>query len=243
MLSKPTRNRNWNRDEIILALDLYFDLAGKREDASNPRIIELSEFLNKLARDENKLHKFRNPNGVALKISNLRFFDPSRQGGMPAGSELDRIILEEFYNNRETLKSIANKIKDSLNVSSDEGSYLIDIDEDAGAKEGKRIQRIHFAKERNKALVEKKKKSVLVATGKLECEVCSFDFFSFYGVLGLNFIECHHRVPLSKLNFEGTTKLKDLALVCSNCHRMLHRAGSDGCDIESLKDIIRSNPK
>ncbi|MFE3370907.1 HNH endonuclease [Streptomyces sp. NPDC059173] len=35
-------------------------------------------------------------------------------------------------------------------------------------------------------------------------------------------MECHHVVPLHEAG-EGRTKLNDLALICANCHRMIHR--------------------
>ena len=54
--------------------------------------------------------------------------------------------------------------------------------------------------------------------------VCQFDFYKIYGDLGKGFIEAHHRVPLSEIDGEKITTLEDLALVCSNCHRMLHKA-------------------
>lgn len=63
--------------------------------------------------------------------------------------------------------------------------------------------------------------------GKLECECCGFDFEKTYGEIGKGYIECHHIVPLNKFNFSKETKLNDLALVCSNCHRMLHRRISE----------------
>lgn len=59
--------------------------------------------------------------------------------------------------------------------------------------------------------------------GRLECEVCGFDFATRYGDLGTGFIEAHHILPLAAAG-PATTRLADLALVCSNCHRMLHRA-------------------
>ncbi|EOW9267990.1 HNH endonuclease [Vibrio cholerae] len=39
-------------------------------------------------------------------------------------------------------------------------------------------------------------------------------------------MEAHHIIPLSELcSVDGSkTRLEDLAIVCSNCHRMLHRA-------------------
>ncbi|WP_394342507.1 HNH endonuclease [Taibaiella helva] len=58
------------------------------------------------------------------------------------------------------------------------------------------------------------------ATGRLACEVCGFDFFQTYGPLGADFIECHHTKPLATYKAGEKTKLADLAVVCSNCHRM-----------------------
>ncbi len=59
--------------------------------------------------------------------------------------------------------------------------------------------------------------------GRLACAVCKFDFAERYGAVGEGYIECHHTLPLSELEGERRTRLVDLALVCSNCHRMLHR--------------------
>lgn len=66
---------------------------------------------------------------------------------------------------------------------------------------------------------------VLKATGSLACEVCAFDFVKHYGKLGEGFCEVHHRKLLATTVVERVTNLEDLAVVCSNCHRMLHREG------------------
>ena len=42
------RNPKWHRDEIILALDLYFSADRGSIDDKNKKIIELSRVLNKL---------------------------------------------------------------------------------------------------------------------------------------------------------------------------------------------------
>jgi 5-methylcytosine-specific restriction protein A len=41
--------------------------------------------------------------------------------------------------------------------------------------------------------------------------------------MGKSYIECHHLIPLSNFQVNKDTKLEDLALLCSNCHRMIHR--------------------
>lgn len=89
--------------------------------------------------------------------------------------------------------------------------------------EGRRLLRLHKFKERKPHLVRRKKRAVLRATGRLLCEVCGFDFAEIYGPLGDGFAECHHRTPLAELDGQVGTRLTDLAIVCANCHRMLHR--------------------
>ena len=42
------RNPKWHRDEVILALDLYYDLESGQMNSNNPEVIKLSELLNHL---------------------------------------------------------------------------------------------------------------------------------------------------------------------------------------------------
>ena len=74
----------------------------------------------------------------------------------------------------------------------------------------------HFVKERNPAIIKAKKGHAL-ANGILSCEVC---LFSFIGIHNAGYIECHHLDPIS--GGVRDTSVEDLALVCANCHRMLH---------------------
>jgi len=99
---------------------------------------------------------------------------------------------------------------------------FLQITEDAEFPEGRVLTRVHTVRERNRTLVRKRKEKALKEKGCLQCDVCGFDFSKAYGSIGDGFIECHHTVPVSELSGSTKTKLKDLALVCSNCHRMLH---------------------
>src|SRR5438270_82163 len=82
----------------------------------------------------------------------------------------------------------------------------------------------------------RKKEKVLAVHGKLLCKVCDFDFALVYGVLGKDFAECHHRVPLAELEEGHPVRLSDLAIVCANCHRMLHRRPRH--TVEKLRKIV-----
>ncbi|WP_079530620.1 HNH endonuclease [Halobacillus hunanensis] len=50
-------------------------------------------------------------------------------------------------------------------------------------------------------------------------------------------MECHHSIPSQSLR-QGIKKLKDLVLVCSNCHRMLHRK-TPWLTKKQLKSLIK----
>lgn len=72
---------------------------------------------------------------------------------------------------------------------------------------------------------QKLRDSLRKASGRLRCEVpgCGFDFFEVYGDLGRDFAHVHHIKPLSDRDGPEMTKLSDLAIVCANCHSMIHR--------------------
>lgn len=234
------RNPKWHRDEIILALDLYFNHDRGAIDKSNPNIIQLSETLNKLPLfpERPDAEKFRNPNGVSLKLSNFLAIDPNYHGkGMESFSRLDQEIFNEFLNDKATLHALAVEIKKIAdNQKLKEKIYKIEDDEQSlndSVIEGQVIYKLHKVRERDAEIVRHKKRQALSLLGYLECEVCVFDFHKFYGEIGYGYIECHHRTPLSKFRVEVKTTLDDLALVCSNCHRMLHKS----IDILTIEDL------
>ena len=82
--------------------------------------------------------------------------------------------------------------------------------------------RLHTRIERNSKLTKLVKK----LRGHI-CEVCSLDFEDSYGDIGKGYIEAHHLRPLSSLKGlrVAMDPLTDFAVLCANCHRMVHRSG------------------
>jgi predicted HNH restriction endonuclease len=71
------------------------------------------------------------------------------------------------------------------------------------------------------------------------CKVCAFDFEQFYGERGCNYIEVHHLRPVSSLNGkEKVNPISDMTVLCSNCHRMIHRSRDNVLSPEELKKLI-----
>jgi hypothetical protein len=98
------------------------------------------------------------------------------------------------------------------------------VEEEFVGEEGALRLRTHFARERDPRLVRLKKQEVFETKGRLACEVCDFDFVRRYGSDGSGVCEVHHRTSLSERPEESVlTRLEDLAIVCANCHRMLHK--------------------
>ena len=224
------RNPKWHRDEIILALDLYFDKDLGPIDSGNPKIIALSERLNRLPIFDYKPDQktFRNPNGVTLKLSNFKALDPNYDGkGMESFSKLDKKIFEEFSSDYTRLHQIASeirKVSDNPDLSSEVSKIETDdMTETDSVIEGQVLYKLHKVRERDRKIVEAKKKKVLIDTGELKCEACDFDFNDKYGAMGKGYIECHHLIPLANYQVNKETRLEDLALLCSNCHRMIHK--------------------
>lgn len=240
------RNPKWERDEVILALNLYFDENRGTIENTNPKIIDLSEILNKLPIHSSRPdeEKFRNPNGVTLKLGNFLALDPNYAGkGMESYSKLDEVVFNEYFQNLFELRNVAEgikKITQNLDLSSNVLSVESDEEED-NVKEGKVLYKMHKVRERDKKIIFRKKSKSLLENGFLECECCGFNFEKVYGEIGVGFIECHHIVPLNKFDDTKKTSLDDLALVCSNCHRMLHSRISEISVFELRKLLLNKD--
>jgi hypothetical protein len=100
--------------------------------------------------------------------------------------------------------------------------------------EGRRKSREMFFFARNRRLTERAR-----ALHGTKCIACKFDFEKEYGDVGRGYIECHHLDPLSERSDrfwtdDMVTNVHRVAMVCANCHRMIHRRRP----AYTLEDII-----
>jgi hypothetical protein len=77
----------------------------------------------------------------------------------------------------------------------------------------------------------------------IQCSVCSFDFYAVYGKRGRGYIEIHHQKPIVQYEDQDTDKfieqaLQNVAPVCANCHRMIHREKNAPMSVEELKQLV-----
>ncbi len=143
-----------------------------------------------------------------------------------------------WYANRRDdipeVKELVSKVIELVN----KRNVLQVPDLDRAVNEGNRRSVTHFYIERDAKIVSDKKKKVFKDEGKLCCKVCDFDFAATYGELGKGYCEAHHSTKqLSEYDGKEKTKLEDLAIVCSNCHRIIHRK-KKMLDIDELRKEV-----
>ncbi len=226
------RNPTWNRDELILALDTYVRFGGNPPGKTSVDIIELSRLLNDVQKvlGGQVSETLRNPSGVYMKLMNFRRLDPlyveTGRVGLSRGGKLEEVVWAEFHADPERLARIATAIRVSISnmgeVITDSLMLAFNGDDQFEANEGRILTVQHQRRERSREIVRRKKTQELAKDGRLACAVCEFDFSVMYGERGNGFIECHHTKPVETLGDGGKTRLSDLVLLCSNCHRMIH---------------------
>lgn len=102
--------------------------------------------------------------------------------------------------------------------------------------EGKRVERLHYVRERNPKVARLAKQRFKDENGRIFCEACDFDFQETYGE---DYIEAHHILPLGEIK-EGQieTKIEDIVLLCCNCHKMVHKKRPWLKSIEEIKSLL-----
>ena len=230
-------NPTWSRDELVLALDLYLRFEGNPPGKGSAEVIELSETLNLMAAAmSGRSATFRNPNGVYMKMMNFRPFDPRYKAGLSRGGRGDQEVWEELAHDPARVSRIAMAIVENLLDGEPVDDREVELDA-IEAAEGRILTRVHRQRERSPELVRKKKAAAMKRDGALLCEACGFDFKAGYGPHGEGYIEAHHLQPLHTLSPGTKTKLEDLALLCANCHRMVH-AKREWLTLDQLRELL-----
>jgi 5-methylcytosine-specific restriction protein A len=235
------RNPDWTWDEIVLACDLVFSNGGRALPAEDPQVIELSELLQGMTihPKNGRREDFRNANGVGRKTADIATAMPGYPGKQTNGGRLDKDVIAEFLTDRDTMQALAKSIRSSVaNGEPDDFPGQVGY-EGESEMEGRYLLRWHAYRERNPALRRRKIASVVAAGEPLACEVCQFDFGEVYGDRGRGYIECHHVEPLH-IGGERARTTNDLALLCSNCHRMIHTKPPWPTPAE-LRDVMRGH--
>ncbi|CRK80382.1 HNH endonuclease [Neobacillus massiliamazoniensis] len=257
--------KNTNNFNVLTQGEPFFFLVKNELGVSGERAVmgrAIFERFEKLTVDEG-WDKYGKANGDGSKER----FIARRQdmfGNNVDLSEIGCIILSDFqsFNNPVYLSDIGVLFKNSIvsgkGITDTEVTAILEYgfttvgnvmrklneadrigftDDEEGFPEGKLKLKQHLARERNPEVIKLAMERFLQRHGKLICEVCKFDFKARYGEIGDGYIEGHHTKPISEMGEDEETKVEDIALVCSNCHSMLHRK-RPWLSVNQLKELF-----
>ena len=193
------------------------------------------------------LRSFRN----SLKAKRDQFdshVDSGRRGWRVDGEpkplpERDAAILDAWTSRSEDKLWEAVRLFWDSGVAAIPPSVLNDLEAESDQAE----EEVYFGREgKSRAIVSRvRERSPRLRAAALEihgylCQVCGFDFEGTYGAWGRGFAEVHHVQELGTAPSEGVEvdPSIDLAVVCSNCHRMIHRKAKRALPLAELREII-----
>jgi predicted HNH restriction endonuclease len=87
------------------------------------------------------------------------------------------------------------------------------------AVEGEELVKEKRFRKRNQTIIQLKK-----AMSDYACEACGFKYGSYYGPDVKEYIVAHHLNPIAETDGARATTLDDIALLCANCHAMVHNS-------------------
>lgn len=119
----PTRNPDWSRDELILATEFYLKHAPSIPGKTTRALIGLADDIRAAATLQG-LHgndTFRNPNGVYMKLMELRKYDDEYEGVGLGHERLRDIELEVFTLPEAELLLAARDIRNRIRTFRESG--------------------------------------------------------------------------------------------------------------------------
>lgn len=124
---KRIKRINWTREQLLIALNVYFKISYSSITGSNPHIRKIAELIG------------RTPDAVALKMCNFGSFDPVQQArgikGFTNSGKLDKIIFNEFINNWDDILFESEMLltqKQQITIEEKYAPILIDLKDKKG---------------------------------------------------------------------------------------------------------------
>lgn len=164
------------------------------------------------------------------------------------------IITDDMFSNGSTItNTYFNALKNALElcrdaenngyVPSDEMPSVAEVEEASdelpeGGDEGRLRLVSHYRRERRKSvsITAKRIARRLHPDRFLVCEICTLIPERIYGE---DTIEAHHRIPLNQVIGSRRVMPSDLAMLCPNCHRAVHKM--DSCSMAEVAERLRAS--
>ena len=106
------------------------------------------------------------------------------------------------------------------------------------AIEGLRTETVRYVRGRSRQL-----RDLALRDSEGVCSVCGIDYRKVLNGKGVRVLQVHHRKQLAATDSPRVTSLSDLAVVCANCHMLIHMNPKQALSIEELREMLGRSPK
>lgn len=181
---------------------------------------------------------------LAAKGKSTLYVDVRLDTLLDAGSEsifprenLDRGILANMHWNSQLSgilipDEVAARLEDEWADFLGSDRHLIPIAEPS-AIEGLRTETITYVKGRSRQL-----RDLALRNSEGTCCVCDIDYRKVLNGKGVRVLQVHHRKQLAASDAPRVTSLKDLAVVCANCHMLIHMDPKHALNVEEVSKML-----
>lgn len=126
--------KNWSREELILAFNLYLKLPFGKMHKHTPEIIDLATLLG------------RTPSSIGMRLGNFASVDPYHKnrgvGGLKGGMNQVQPIWDEFFENQEELTFLSEEILADKQKTTIEEKYKNDLKDISNLKGETKIREV-----------------------------------------------------------------------------------------------------
>lgn len=193
--------------------------------ARHKDIKELSQpvYLQEIRKAFPKWKRWNNLRGVRVHIVPLNY----RQ-------RLTRLITAKNETARPLLKAWLSRDNASLRDASLTAGSPVISEEELSAFEGVRTESVSYKRGRSRRL-----RDSALAISKGICAVCAVEYSALFESKGVRVLQVHHRKQLAIIDRPRVTKQSDLAVVCANCHMLIHMDLKRALSVEKLRTMLR----
>lgn len=179
------------------------------------------------------------------EIDQIRSHDPK----LAEAIEAHGVQIRTATNSNEIRKAADRmiRLKSELFGQTNAGSATTLIDatakpeveaEEIFGKEGRLLVRLHVYRERDRTFARKVREHYRsLDGGRLVCHACESVPVEVYGPLGESCMEAHHKVPIEQLQPDSVTLVRDMAMLCASCHRVVH-SEKPCLTIEKVNELV-----
>jgi hypothetical protein len=158
----------------------------------------------------------------------LRFISPKSDRLPPERAKWGMSLRSVRMLSPESARLLRKQLKEGARRTKAKGEREL-----AAAVEGMLRESLHYQRGRSRELRDR---ALAGAEGK--CEACQRDYSKLLDGQGRKVLQVHHKKQLALFDGPQLTKMSDLAVVCANCHALIHINPKKALPVRRLRQLL-----